>query len=176
MKRTIKMNLAILFLFMLMSGCSQKTNYETDGPFIIVKTAPAGPDDVRNLFTEHYAIEENGMLTLYTEATNRIKLGNDAPVLKIKLSDKEVEKVKELIRKNKFWNFKEDLSNLDVSDGYSLYITVNLTDESKTVGGWNPDKPEFTEIANYVMNLASGEKRRAWLKEIQNHILKMNPD
>lgn len=164
----------MMLFFVFIASCSQKTNYETDGPFIIATYSPAGPDDFRNMFSHIVSIRDNGTLQLYTEPTKTLKIGNDAPVHESQLKKEEIEKIKELIEKNKFWKFKEDLS-IDSQDGVFLYITVNLIDQSQKVGGLNPNDPKFIEIFDYVFDLIDDEDYGVWNEEIADYIIKMNP-
>lgn len=46
-------------------------------------------------------------------------------------------------------------------DGNYHYITVNLTDKTKTVGGLNPNEPRFALIEEAVFDLVSDEKYQA---------------
>ncbi|MCJ7842812.1 hypothetical protein MUB24_18390 [Lederbergia sp. NSJ-179] len=131
-----------------MTSCSQKTNDETDEPFIIVTFSLAGSDDVRNMFPRNYSIFENGKLVLYTEPERKLKIGRGAPVYETQLRKEEVEKLKQLIEQIIFGY----LSDHGSVDGRFLYIPVNLTDESKKVGGLNPNDPKFIEIADYVFD------------------------
>ncbi|SDZ09605.1 hypothetical protein SAMN05421736_10658 [Evansella caseinilytica] len=174
MKRCIKL-FPFLILLLVMTGCNETTNYEADGPFIVVTSSPAGEDDFRNLFSRNYAIYENGKLIVYTEPESKLKVGDDAPVYESQLKEEEVDQLKQLIEKNKFWKFHEDLSDNDTQDGSFLYVTIHLTDQSKTVGGLNPNNPKFIEIADYVFDLISDDDDELWEEEITDHIFKMNP-
>ncbi len=176
MRKRINVFIFIILFFGLIIGCIPKTNYETGRPFIIFSYTPAGPDEYRNMFTRNYSITENGKLALYTESEDRIEIGDDAPVYKAQLQKDEVEKLKQLIEKNKFWTLKEDLSDNNSVDGSFLNITVNLTDQSKTVGGLNPYDSGFKEIADYVFDLIDYEDYIQWDSEITDYIFKTNPD
>ncbi len=137
--------------------------------------SPAGPDDFRNMFLQNYFIYENGKLIVYTEPGKRLKIDDNAPVYESELSKKEVDQVKTLIEQNKFWKFKEDLT-VDSEDGAFLYMTVKLTNESKKVGGLNPNDLKFKELTNHVIDLVNDKDYEFWKKEITNHIYKMNPE
>lgn len=176
MGKSLKLVLFIVIL-LLLTSCSAKTNYATDEPFIIVKYSPAGPDDYRNLYSHNYSIADDGTLMLYTETggeRSRLIIGEDVPVYEMELDQAKVEKVKQIIEENKFWKLEEDLTTPS-EDGAFYYITVNLTDRSKKVGGLNPDHPHFIEIQNYVFDLVDREDARVWKEEIEAHIEQMNP-
>lgn len=166
--------ISLFILILVVSACKQQLDFTEEGPFIILTFQPAGPDDYRNLFPHNYSIDENGTLTLYTESKGKLKVGNDAPVLKKQLSDEEIEKLKHLIHANNFWNLEEDLSE-DSQDGNFIYISVYLTDQSKTVGGLNPLEPRFIEITDYITSLVDDEEYTFWVNEIKNYIYELNP-
>lgn len=165
-----------MLLFAFMGGCSKNLDFATDEPFIVVSSSIAGPDIARNFYPTNISLYDNGKLVLHTETTEKIVIGEDAPIVKMQLEENEVDNVKRLIKKNEFWKFKEDVSDDDSVDGSFLYITVNLTDESKTVGGLNPDHPEFNDIADYVRKLVSDDDYRWWNKEIKEYIIETNPE
>src|SRR5699024_982114 len=145
---------------------------EKNEPFIIASWSPAGPDHILNFYPRKVSISNDGTLRMFTEQTKNIKIGDDAPIVEKQLDTSEVEKVKELIEKNKYWKLNENLDS-DSLDGSYSYITVNLTDQTKTVGGLNPIEPRFEEIFDYVFDLVGSNN---WSEEIKEHILEMNPE
>lgn len=164
-----------VLLLVFIGGC-QQINYETNGPFVIATSSPAGPEEYRNMYSSNVAVTNDGEVTLYTEAKDGLEIGDDAPVFETKISKNEVAKLKALIKRNKFWKLKDDISDDDSVDGGFLYITVNASDESKRVGGLNPYDPNFLELHDYIFDLISNEDFGNWREEIQRHIYEMNPD
>ncbi|CEI81830.1 hypothetical protein J18TS1_17630 [Oceanobacillus oncorhynchi subsp. incaldanensis] len=175
MKKGIYLTLSILVYLIILTGCNEKRDYETDGPFITVTSISTGPDEYRHFYPVNYAVYENGKLTLHTEQTGDIKIGEDAPVYETSVSEEEVEKIKSLIEDN-FWQLPEDVSDDDSVDGSFYYVDVHLTDSTTRVGGLNPNEAGFIEIVDYVHNLAERENRELWEKQLREHIYKMNPD
>lgn len=167
--------LTMLLSALLLIGCNSKTNYAIDEPFIIVSYAPAGPDDYRNLYPVHYALYDDGTFHMYSEEANRMNFGDDAPRYETQVNEYRVGKVKELIDEKKFWKLNKDIT-VDSEDGSFHYITVNLTDKSKTVGGLNPENENFFAIGDYVKTLGDKEERRKWIEDIENYIWEKNPD
>lgn len=166
----------IVMLFIIIAGgCSKKPDYETEGPFIIATHSPAGPDHYSKMYSRNVAIYDSGKLVVYTEPSKSITIGDDAPVLEVALEQAEVDEVKRLLEKNKFWKFKDDVTDHGSVDGSFYYITVNQKHGSKKVGGLNPTDEKFNEIVDYVFDLASGEDYAAWKEEIEDYILEMNP-
>lgn len=167
--------LFILLLSFFLIGCSDKTNYTTDEPFIIVTYLPARLDDYRNTYPVNYALYEDGAFLMYTDEDDRLIINDDAPKYETKLNDYRVGKVKEMIQENKIWKLPRDIS-VDSEDGAFYSMTVNLTDKSKTVSGLNPDNESFFDIVNYMRNLGDKADRNDWFDDIEEYIWKNNPD
>lgn len=176
MNKNVGSFLAVMLLLSVFVSCSKHTNYATDEPFIVLKSSPAGPDHIKNFYPRYLGIYDDGRLVLYSEETDDIKMGVDAPTFEKKITDEEVEKVKEAIEKNKFWRLKENLSDDNSVDGGFSYVTVNLTDKTKRVGGLNPQNKRFSEIKKYVYSLLDDGEYRRWIEDIEAHILQMNPE
>ena len=51
MKRKLGLFVSIMLFIGFIAGCSQKTNYATDEPFVLFTYSPAGPDDFRNMYS-----------------------------------------------------------------------------------------------------------------------------
>lgn len=163
----------------MIAGCNQKkTNYETEGPFIEVTGYKGGEINDLESFPRIHAVYESGKLKLYSEMEpdRKIVIGDDAPVYEQDISDEDVEQIKTLIEKNNFWKLDEYLPDDGALDADSRYITVHLTDESKTVGGYSPAHSGFSEISRYVSGLVDYEDYKQWADEMEEHIQEMNPD
>ncbi len=174
----LKKGLVISILFLILtSGCSKKLDYDyaTDEPFIVVSSSIAGPDIARNFYPTNISLYDNGKLVLHTESTKDIFIGEDAPVVELEVEKSEVDSIKRLMKKNGLWELG-DVSDNDSVDGSFLYITVNLIDESKTVGGLNPNNDSFNEIFDSVSDLVDSEDYRLWHEEINDYIIEKNPE
>lgn len=81
-----------------MVSCSKHTNYATDEPepFIILWFSPAGPDHIKSFYPRYPWIYDAGRLVLYSEETDDIKMGDNAPTFKKNITDEVVEEVKEV--------------------------------------------------------------------------------
>ena len=164
-------------LFMLFFvGCSEEYDYETEGPFIIVTTSPAGPDDYRNFFPRNISIHSDGTLRIYTKSFDEFIIGKDAPIFETQLEEEQVETLKELIKKHNFLKMEENLEDPTVMDGGYEYITVILSDTSKKVGGLNPTDPAFSEIKDYVYELVDNDSYNNWLQQVKEYIFERYPD
>lgn len=179
MKRiSIQSMLIVSFLSIIVSCQQQKGNYESDGPFIVVTDYIGGEIHVLDSFPSIYAIELSGKLRLYSEieANHKLTFDDDAPTYELDLSKEEIEYLKSLIEKNNFWKLDEHLPDDGALDSGSHYVTVHLTDESKTVGGYSPADPAFREISSYVSNLVDYDDYKKWREEMKEHISSLNPD
>ncbi len=179
MKRILIQSILIVsFLSIIVSCQQQKENYESDGPFIVVTDYIGGEIHVLDSFPSIYAIETSGKLTLYSELeeNDKLTIDEDAPTYELDLSKEEIEYLKRLIEKNNFWKLDEHLTDDEVLDGGTHYVTVHLTDESKTVGGYSPADPAFREISSYVSNLVDREDYKQWREDMKEHIRELNPD
>ena len=174
--RKTSLFLCCLLFILLLIGCTKKYDYATDGPFIITSWYPAGADDYRNMYDKNISIDHDGNLVLYTTAKDdQLRIGNNAPVLEIQLDDNQVNRVKDIILEQKFWRLPEDVSTPS-EDGSFSYITVNLTDKTKKVGGLNTDDLQFIEIRKYILSLVDDDDFKRWTEDIEAHIAELNPD
>lgn len=169
--------LVLLMLFtLILAGCSEEYNYETEGPFIIVTTSPAGPDDYRNFFPRNISIHSDGTLRIYTESFGELIIGKDAPIFVTQLEEEQVETIKELIEKHNFLKLEENLEDPAVMDGGYEYITVVLSDTSKKVGGLNPNHEALSEIIDYVYELVDNDSYNYWRQQVKEYIYERYPD
>ena len=157
----------------LVVGCTDKYNYATDEPFIVVTSYSAGPDDYREMYEENVAIDHDGKLVLYTIGDDDLIIKQDAPILEVQLNDEQINQVKKDIEEKGFWKLPSDVSTPSEDGGFA-YITVNLIDETKEVGGLNPDDERFNDIFQSAWSLVDGEDYQSWTEEIEEHIWENN--
>lgn len=165
-----------VFIFiLLLVACSREMNFQTEGAFVILTIQQAGPDDFRNMFSKNYALDREGILTLYAQGDDRLKVGEDAPVFSKQLTKEEIEEIQKLIQKNRIWQLEEELSNEYSVDGSFIYITIKQTEQAKTVGGLNPDDPGFLEVVDFITGLVNDKEYSTWENAITDYIYNMNP-
>src|SRR5690625_4136374 len=157
----------------LVVGCTNKYNYATNEPFIVVTSYSAGPNDYREMYEENVAIDHDGKLVLYTIGDDDLIIKQDAPILEVKLNDEQINQVKKVIEENEFWKLPRDVSTPSEDGGFG-YITVNLTDKTKEVGGLNPDDERFNDIFQSAWSLVDSEDYQSWTEEIEEHIWENN--
>lgn len=168
---------------LLLTGCSkyftydfdQVTDYDyaDDEPFIITYSSSAGEDITQNMYRTIISIAQNGELRVYTEGRDSLEIHDDAPVLKKQLSDDEVKDVQDVIEEQGFWKLPKDVT-APSEDGSFSYVTVNLKDDSKKVGGLNPDNDRYTKIRHSVTSLVDDDEYAEWKEEIGEHIWEHN--
>lgn len=65
-----------------------------------------------------------------------------------------------LIDESNFFKLDEYLPDNGAMDAGSSCVTVHLTDESKTVGGYSPADAGFRELCIYILNLSASWSER----------------
>lgn len=153
------------FFIILLCSCSKPYDYTEDGAFITATVSPAGPDDYRNLITRHVAIYQDGTLILSADEDNQTA----KPTLKAQIDKKDIDYLKELIEEVKFRKLKNDVSTPS-EDGARYQVTVNFTNGSKKVKGWNPINEQFNTIHEHVFSLIDDDDYAKWRTEIEEHI------
>src|SRR5699024_6754330 len=59
-------------------------------------------------------------------------------------------------------------------DGGSSYVTVNLKNDSKKVGGLNPDNDRFLNIRQSITGMVDEDEYAEWREEVEEHIWEHN--
>lgn len=168
------LTLLICFMIIGISGCSKEIDFTEEGPFITLTSYPGGENYYVDFYPRHIAVHQDGTLRVYTEATEEIIVEDDAPTVEVKLTDKEVQDIKDTIQDNRFFSLPKDVSDPDVMDGPMQYITVHADTESKEVGGEWPVNEKFQAIREDVLDHVL-EEYNDWLEEIDDYIYEKNP-
>ena len=174
MNNTKRLMLFICVITIGLSGCSKDIDFTEEGPFIILTSYPGGENYYVDFYPRNIAVHEDGTLHIYTEATEDIIVEDDAPTVEIKLTNKEVQHIKETIQDNRFFRLPKDVSDPHVMDGPMQYITVHADTESKEVGGEWPVNENFQAIRKEVLDHVQKEYDD-WLDEIDDYIYEKNP-
>lgn len=170
-----KISLLLLTILLLLVGC-QKLDFEREGPFAVYTYYILGPDDYRNFYQTVISVYDDGQVLLTTKENDDLQIGPDAPRVETKVNREQIVELQQLIETNKLWQSEEDLSDYDSVDGASQYITIHLTDESKTIGGQNPNDESFLKVFNYIHHLIDPDEFSAWHDDIREYIYERNPD
>src|SRR5699024_8715392 len=154
----------LFFIAILLIGCSASYDYTEEEPFVIA-SSPAGPDDYRNLISEQIAIEQDGTTTI-SRATTDV---TDEPILKVQLTQDEVNEIKEKIEEYQFKKIPNDVSTPS-EDGAKYTIQVHFSDDVKEVTGWNPSNENFKKLHTYLFSFINDEEYATWRREIEEYI------
>lgn len=163
--------IGIVFLIFI-TGCNNYTNYAKDGPFISVRSSSASMESYEKSYPITYAVYENGTLILSTDPLKKRGrvIDEDPPEHEVTIDNEKVKEIQSLIEKNNFWKMAEDIS-IESEDGGYIYVTVHLTDESKTVGGLNPKNDDFLEIQQYVSSVVPSSGFKKWSTQVEEYLL-----
>jgi len=159
----------------MLVGC-QNLDFNEEGPFAVYTYHILGPDDYRNMYTTDISVYNDGQVIVTAKESEKLQIGPNAPRIETKVEQENITELKELIETNKLWHSKEDLSDYDSVDGASKYVTIHLKDESKKIGGQNPNDEAFLEVFNYIHQLVDSDDFSNWREEIIEYIYEKNPD
>ena len=164
----------LLCLLVVISSCNKKLDFADEGPFVVLTTYPGGENYYVEFYPRHIAVHQDGKVRIYTEGSEEIIVEADAPIVEIKLAEKEIEGIKETIENNRFFKLEKDVSDPGVMDGPMQYITVHTKAESKEVGGEWPIDESFQAIREEILDYV-GDEYDEWLDEIDTYIYDKNP-
>lgn len=177
MKRILLLFTIFPLTTLLLVSCQQALDFAEEEPFVIVTTNYGGENTIEHFYPRNLSIDAEGNVTLYSEAYSEIVMGDDAPTVETTISESEVKHIQEMIEEYDFWKQDEDIGDHNSNDGTNIKMTVNLTDDSKTVGGYNPLDEEFNELTHYIYyEYIDAYEHSDWEEEIKEHIIEMNPD
>lgn len=165
----------LIILFFLLNGCKQKIDFVDEGPFILVTSYKGGEIFYLDAYPRNIAVSNDGSLYIYTDPTKDLIIEEDAPVVKIDLTEEEIEELKDTIESNHFFDLDENISDPGVIDGDMQYVTVYSQSEVKKVGGEWPNNKRFKEIRKKVFDYA-GDEYYQWLEDIEKYIYEKNAD
>src|SRR5699024_4266894 len=92
--------------------------------------------------------------------------------IEMQVDDKKIDKLQELIQMH-FWKLNEHIINSE-GENKSESITVQLTDESKTVQGSDPDHHRFLAIRDEIMDILDKEAYETWEDEVNESLWEKN--
>lgn len=150
MKRITITLFSILFLTLL-SACG-KSNELSDGTFLKYTISPAGEGQVFEFFDRNIEVASDGTVKLYCDDFEEAYC-EEYPTAVIQLSDKEIDRLKALIIKNRSLWLQEDTST-DSCDGSYSYLTVYTRKGSHKTGGLNVDNKKFAAIEELLYDMA----------------------
>lgn len=164
----------MLLLLFITVGCSDHTNYEENGPFMIVSSSSNSAEKLGEYYPVTYSVYEDGTIILSTEplkVRGKKVDAEDPPEYETHVRVEEVKEIQSLIEKSDFWKMNEDIS-VESEDGGSIYVTVHLTNQSKKVGGLNPNDEDFLNIKQYVSSIVDSTDFKKWDTQVKEYLIK----
>lgn len=164
----------MLVLLLIMTSCSDYTNYEKDSPFMIVSSSSNSAEKFGEYYPVTYSVYEDGTVVLSTEPLKERGKKVDAedpPTYETHVSEDEIKEIKSLIEKSNFWKLPKDIS-VESEDGGYIYITVHLTNTSKKVGGLNPSDEDFIHIKQYVSSIVDSTDFKTWDTQVKDYLIR----
>lgn len=170
---------SLFLLLIFLTGCSNKIDFVEEGPFVQLQLYSASQGTYLDHFPEIITISSNGEVNLFTEEmvsrSGRVdmKVDENVPKVEKKISAEEVEEIKEVIEKNKFFSLPTDVTDYGVMDGGGSKITVYGKDQEKTVGGENSNNDKYLEIRKIIFKQVKDEYYD-WLEETEDYLFELN--
>jgi len=176
----MKKLISSLFLLLLfLTACSNNIDFVEEGPFVELELYSASAGTYLDHFPEIITVSSNGEVNLFTEEmvsrSGRVemKVDKDVPKVEKKISAEEVEEIKDVIEKNKFFSLPTDVTDYGVMDGGGSKITVYGKNQEKIVGGENTDNDKYLEIRNIIFKQVKDEYSD-WLEETEDYLFDLN--
>lgn len=149
--------------------------YNEDGPFFALKVeTPISSEYYKDKYVQEINLTLDGHLKLIVkEAADNEREIKEIQPLELAVSNESMTHIQQVITEN-FWKLNETESNID---GKSMeYMTVYLTEDSKTVSGYEPDHPRYITIKEAVFELIAADLYEEWEQQIIEHFDKVNEE
>lgn len=174
-----KVIVLVFVIFVLLIGCTKKIDFVEEGPFVKLELYSASEGTYLDHFPKIITVSHDGSVDVFTKERVRddgrveMKAGDDAPTIEKKISEKEVNEIKQLIEKNRFFSLPNDVTDYDVMDGSGSRITVYEREREKKVGGENSNNEQYNEIEAIIFKHVKGEYRE-WEEETRDYLYELN--
>src|SRR5699024_3496273 len=123
-------------------------------------------------YIEEITLNNNGYLKVVAKDQEE-KIIKDIEPLKITFDDDNIDKFQNILT-NQFWKLNE---NESYPEGQlEEAMTVHLTDESKTVGGMEPNAERYTFIKDSLFEQIGSEHYESWQDQVFRYFDKLNKD
>lgn len=158
-------------MIFILSGCATEVKFpEGDESFLEYQYGNYGPDLFYNLYTKEITFYTDGQAELSTPIDNEIGIDSNAPhTLLFEIESEEMKKLQTEIIKSDFFSLPEDLTDLDVMDGGYKFLTIHTEEESKKVGGGNPDNETLDYLSDQVIKIVPEGILRSFDENIENY-------
>jgi len=169
----------ICLILMLLIGCTNKIDFAEEKPFVKLELYSASQGTYLDHFPKNITVSNDGSVQLYTEEVVdrlgdvELKVGEDAPIVKKKISAKKVEEIKDVIEENNFFSIPEDVTDYGVMDGGGSTITVYEKEQERKVGGENSRNEQYNAIEKIIFEQVR-EEYYDWEKETREYLFELN--
>lgn len=180
------MLIAMLFMFgFVLLACSDNVNEDVDaelvdeGIFVKLELYSASAGTYLDHFPKIITVSNDGSVHVFTEEVvdrrGRIemKVEDDAPTIKKKISENEVKEIKQVIKENDFSSIPKDVTDYGVMDGDGSKITVYAKEQEWKMGGENSSHKRYNAIEETIFNQVKDDYRD-WVTETEAYLKKLN--
>ena len=173
-----------LMFIMLLTGCTNEYEFNEiefveEGPFVKLELYSASSGTYLDHFPKIITISKDGNVQVFTKEmvseNGRIEMevGDNPPTIEKKISSKQVEEIKQVIKENQFFSIPEDVTHYGVMDGGGSRITVYEKNQQRTVGGENSSHQKYNEIEEIIFNQVKDEYYE-WVKQTEDYLFELN--
>lgn len=170
---------SLFIIFSLLIGCTNKIDFVDEKPFVKLELYSASEGTYLAHFPKIITVSNDGSVHVFTKERVRkdgrveMKVGDDAPTIKKKISAEEVKEIKQVIESNRFFSIPEDVTDYDVMDGGGSRITVYEKEQKRKVGGENSSNEGYNAIEKVIFNHVKDEYYD-WVKETKEYLFELN--
>lgn len=176
----MRKDLASVFIIcVLLIGCTNKADFVDNGPFVKLELYSASAGTYLDHFPKIVTVSNDGTVRVFTQEVVKengrveMKVGDDAPTIKKKISSNDVKEVKKVIEENHFFSIPKDVTDYDVMDGEGSKITVYKKDKKRKVGGENSSNKQYNAIEEIIFNQVKDEYD-GWIEETEEYLFNLN--
>lgn len=149
--------------------------YNEGGPFLsLMIENPIPTEYYYDQYYQEMTLDLDGNLKIiakaYEDHETEIK---EIEPLELTVSDESIAHIQHLIKEN-FWKLNEVESNYDGK--FMEYMTVYLSEASKTVSGYEPDNPRYTTLKEAIFKLIPDDLLKAWDQQVLEHFDQANEE
>jgi|SRR5699024_1106821 len=174
----LQMIIGLMFI-VLLTGCTNKIEFDEEGIFVKLELYSASSGTYLDHFPEIITISNDGEVQVFTEeivsksGKIEMEVGDNPPTIDKEISSKQVEEIKEVIEKNRFFSIPKDVTDYEVMDGGGSRITVYEKEQQRTVGGENSSHQKYNEIKDIIFKHVKDEYSD-WVKETEDYLFELN--
>ncbi len=149
----------MLGLILVMGGCKDKNKefVAGDKELIHLTSTPRGGVETYQIYTTNIMIYVDGTVKIYASDFVRWFGKEDIPELTVKLTQEEIQEIKDLIISEDLYNLRENVGNKDNIEGVIKHMTVYAADGSNTTGGISVSNRQFVRAYERIESMVREE-------------------